>query len=188
MKRSKATFGLFIIGMLITAVSSAGNSFPGILIMLEVHNEEVFAQTSNDATTNLEFSYIELRVLSGSFQRITYNSETKTLGLNNISASSSISDTGRILSSQQASQSQSNKQLSETDERNLQDIITKSGFFQANSVYPPSTTANQQDYTLHILSVVMDGKTYTVLWTDTSSDVPVGLTSVAQAIENLASK
>jgi hypothetical protein len=34
----------------------------------------------------------------------------------------------------------------------------------------------------------MDGKTYTVLWTDTSSDVPVGLTSVAQTIENLASE
>jgi hypothetical protein len=39
--------------------------------------------------------------------------ETKTLGLNNISASSFVSDSGRILSSQQASQSQSNKQLSE---------------------------------------------------------------------------
>jgi hypothetical protein len=184
MKRNKADFGLFIMGMLITAVSLDSSSFPGILIMLEVHNDEVFAQTSDDSTTNLEVSYTELGVLSGSFQRITYSSETRTLGLNNISASSSIADSGKILSSQQASQSQSNKQLSEIDERNLRDIITTSGFFQANSLYPPST----QNYTLHILGIVMDGETHTVLWTDTSTDVPVGLTSVAQAIENMASE
>lgn len=186
--RSRAIFGLCIIGILIIAVSSTGNSFQGILIMLEVHNEEVFAQMSNDVTTTLELSYTELGVLSGSLQRITYDSETNTLGLNNISASSSISDSSKLLSTQQASQSQSNKQLSETDERNLRDIITKNGFFQANGVYPPSTTANQQDYTLHVLSIVMDGKTYTVLWTDASSDVPVGLSSTAQAIKNMASK
>jgi hypothetical protein len=168
--------------MLLTAISLDSSSFPDILIILGVHNDEVFAQMSGDATTNLEVSYTELGVLSGSFQRITYNSETKTLGLNNISASSSI--LGKILSSQQASQSQSNKQLSEMDERNLRDIITTSGFFQANSIYPPST----QNYTLHILGVVMDGETHTVLWTDTSTDVPVGLTSVAQAIENMASE
>lgn len=183
-KQTKTNFESFIvIGVLITALSLDSNSFPDILIMLGVHNDEVFAQTSDDTTTNLEVSYTELGVLSGSFQRITYNSETKTLGLNNISASSSIADSGKI-SSQQASQSQSNKQLSETDERNLRDIITTSGFFEANSVYPPST----QDYTLHILGIVMDGKMHTVLWTDTSTDVLVGLTSVAQAIENIASE
>lgn len=185
MKRSSAIFGLFIIGMLITAVSSAGNSFRGILIMLEVHNEDVFAQTSNDATTNLEFSYTVLGVLSGSFQRISYNSETKTLGLNNISASSSIAVSGKVLSSQQASQSQSSKQLSMNDEQSLRDIIITSGFFQANSVYPPSTTADQQGYTLHVLGIVMDNKTHTVLWTDTSTDVPAGLTSIAEAIETM---
>jgi hypothetical protein len=60
MERSKAAFGLFIMGMLITAVSLAGSSF----IIPEVHNDKVFAQTSGDTTTNLEVSYTELGVLS----------------------------------------------------------------------------------------------------------------------------
>src|SRR5918992_664504 len=101
-------------------------------------------------------------------------------------ASSTISETGKISSSQQASQSQSNKQLSETDERNLLDTVTKNGFFEANSVYPPST-ANQEDYILHVLAISVNGKTHTVLWTDSSSNVPAGISSIAQRIENMAS-
>jgi hypothetical protein len=125
--------------------------------------------------------------LGGGFQRISYNSETKTLGLSNISASSTITETGRISSSQQASQSQSNKQLTETDERNLLDTITKNGFFEVNSVYPPSTTANQEDYILHVLAISVGGKMHMVLWTDSSSNVPSGISSMAQTIENMAS-
>jgi hypothetical protein len=89
--------------------------------MLEVHWDNVFAQ----ATTNLQFSYTKLGVLSGGFQRISYNSETRTLDLSNTSASSTITETGKISSSQKTSQSQSNKQLTETDELNLLDTITK---------------------------------------------------------------
>jgi hypothetical protein len=148
----------------------------------------MFIQASNDATTtNLQFSYTKLGVLNGAYQRISYNSETRTLGLSNTSASSTISETGKILSSQQASQSQSNRQLTETDERNLLDTITKNGFFEANSVYPPSTTASQKDYLLHVLAISVDGKMHTVLWTDSSSNVPAGISSIAQAIENMAS-
>jgi 3-hydroxymyristoyl/3-hydroxydecanoyl-(acyl carrier protein) dehydratase len=58
--------------MLLTAVSLDSGSFPGILIMLGVHNDEVFAQMSGGATTNLEVSYTELGVLSGSFHFILF--------------------------------------------------------------------------------------------------------------------
>lgn len=148
---------------------------------------KVFAQTSNDAIPNLQFSYTKLGVLNGGFQRISYNSETRTLDLSNTSASSTVAETGRISSSQQTSQSQSNKQLTETDERNLLDMITKNGFFEANSMYPPSTTASQDDYILHVLAISVDGKMHTVLWTDNSSNVPAGISSMAQTIENIAS-
>jgi hypothetical protein len=77
--------------------------------------------------------------------------------------------------------------LSETDERNLLDTITKNGFFEANSVYSPSTTANQEDYILHVLAILVDGKMHTVLWTDSSSNVPSGISSIAETIENMAS-
>ena len=188
MKQVKTNFESFIvIGVLIIAISLIGSSLPGLPLMLEVQWDNVFAQASNDATTNLQFSYTKLGVFSGGFQRISYNSETRTLDLSNTSASSTITETGKISSSQQTSQSQSNKQLTETDELNLLDTITKNGFFEANSVYPPSTTANQEDYILHVLAISVDGKTHTVLWTDSSSNVPAGISSMAQTIENMAS-
>ena len=186
-KQVKANFESFIvIGVLIIAIPLVGSSLSGLLLMLEGQQDVVFAQPSNDATTNLQFSYTKLGVFSGGYQRISYSSETKTLGLSNTSASSTIAETGKILSSQQASQSQTNKQLSETDERNLLDTFTKNGFFEANSVYPPST-ANQEDYILHVLAISVNGKTHTVLWTDSSSNVPAGISSIAQRIENMAS-
>src|SRR5918996_2097468 len=186
-KQVKTNFESFIvIGVLIIAISLVGSSLSGLLLMLEGQQDVVFAQPSNDATTNLQFSYTKLGVFSGGYQRISYSSETKTLGLSNTSASSTIAETGKILSSQQASQSRSNKQLSETDERNLLDTFTKNGFFKANSVYPPST-ANQEDYILHVLAISVNGKTHTVLWTDSSSKVPTGISSIAQRIENMAS-
>lgn len=185
MKQVKTNFESFIvIGVLIIAISLIGSSLPGLPLMLEVHWDTVFAQ----ATTNLQFSYTKLGVLSGGFQRISYNSETRTLDLSNTSASSTITETGKISSSQKTSQSQSNKQLTETDELNLLDTITKNGFFEANGVYPPSTTANQEDYILHVLAISVDGKTHTVLWTDSSSNVPAGISTMAQTIENMASK
>jgi hypothetical protein len=188
-KLTKANFESFIvIGVLIMATPLIGSSFPDLPMMLDIQWAKVFAQASNDVTTtSLQFSYTKLGVLNGAYQRISYNSETRTLGLSNTSASSTISETGKILSSQQASQSQSNKQLSETDERNLLDTITRNGFFEANSVYPPSTTANQKDYLLHVLAISVDGKMHTVLWTDSSSNVPSGISSTAQMIENMAS-
>jgi hypothetical protein len=190
MKQVKTNFESFIIivGVLIITISLIGSSFTSLPILHEVRWEDkVFAQASSDATTNLQFSYTKLGVLSGGYQRISYNSETKTLGLSNTSASSTIAETGRISSSQQTSQSQSNKQLSETDERNLLDTITKNGFFEANSMYPPSTAANQGDYILHVLAISVDGRIHTVLWTDSSSNVPAGISSIAQTIENMAS-
>ena|SRR5918996_4096291 len=188
-KQVKTNFESFIvIGVLIIAISLVGSSLSGLLLMLEGQQDVVFAQPSNDATTNLQFSYTKLGVFSGGYQRISYSSETKTLGLSNTSASSTIAETGKILSSQQASQFQSNKQLSEIDERNLLDTFTKNGFFEANSVYPPNTnTANQEDYILHVLAISVNGKTHTVLWTDSSSNVPAGISSIAQRIENMAS-
>ena len=80
MKQVKTNFESFIvIGVLIIAISLIGSSLPGLPLMLEVHWDNVFAQASNDATTNLQFSYTKLGVLSGGYQRISYNSETKTL-------------------------------------------------------------------------------------------------------------
>lgn len=143
-----------------------------------------FAQTASSGDTGLQFAYTKIGVLGGLYQRVSYDSETKTLALSGLSAAVENSDSG-ISSSQQASQSQSNKKLSDSEENNARQMINTSGFFQANSVYPPNETKSQ-NYMLHILAMKLDNRTHTVLWSDTSSNVPSGIVSLAQAIEKLA--
>jgi hypothetical protein len=143
-----------------------------------------FAQTASSGDTGLQFAYTKIGVLGGLYQRVSYDSETKTLALTGLSAAVENTDSG-ISSSQQASQSQSNKKLSESEENNARQMINRSGFFQANSVYPPNETKSQ-NYMLHILAMKLDNRTHTVLWSDTSSNVTSGIVSLAQAIEKLA--
>ena len=143
-----------------------------------------FAQTPSSADTGLQFAYTKIGVLGGLYQRVSYDSETKSLALSGLAAEVKSTDSG-ISSSQQSSQSQSNKKLSESEENNARQMINTNGFFQANSVYPPDDTKSQ-NYMLHILSIKLDNRTHTVLWSDTSSNVPSGIVSLAQAIEKLA--
>ncbi len=145
----------------------------------------IFAQTSSStAGTDLStagtmtFTYTKLGVLSGNYQRILYDSKTNGLSLSN---NTSVHDAGM------SSSRSSTKQVSESDEKNLEQLINKNGFFQASSIYPPNPTG-AQDYTINILSVRMDNGLHTVLWADTSNNVPRGLLSIVQEIENLASK
>jgi hypothetical protein len=145
----------------------------------------IFAQTSDgntktdlSAAGNIAFTYTELGVLNGNYERIIYDSKTNGL---------SVSNNTSVLDSGMSSSRAFSKQVSASDEKNLEQLIDKNGFFQANSIYPPDTT-DAQDYTLHILNVKMDNRSHTVLWADTSSNVPGGLISIVQAIENIASK
>ena len=143
-----------------------------------------FAQTPSSADTGLQFAYTKVGVLGGLYQRVSYDSEAKSLALSSLSAAIKNTESG-ISSSQQASQSQSNKKLSESEENNLKQTINASGFFGANAVYPPNET-NSPNYMLNILSIKLDNRTHTVLWSDTSSNVPSGTVYLAQAIEKLA--
>jgi hypothetical protein len=107
----------------------------------------------------------------------------------NNGANTQSTDSDTSFSSQQgsSSQSQSNKQISEADENNLKQTIYKNGFFEADSVYPPNAT-RPQNYTLYVLSIKMDGRLHTVLWADTSNNVPPGFLSTVQALQKVASK
>jgi hypothetical protein len=156
-----------------------------------------FAQASDqgqgDTPTSdgvLKLAYTKLGVVNGAYQQILYDSGTNSLGMTNTSAKSTAeSESGetKMSSSQDVSQSQSNKKLSETDQANLRVGITNSGLFEAKDVYPPNP-AGTQDYILNALSVTMDNRPRTVIWTSTSENVPASLTSIANTIESLASK
>jgi hypothetical protein len=133
-------------------------------------------QTSSSSDASLKFAYTKLGVLGGIYQLISYDSTTDILTLR--SSAAAIPQ-----QSNTQSNTQSPGQLSESDKNNLKQLINDNGFFQTNSFYPPSTKG-AQDYTLlYVLSITMDNRPHTVLWTDTSNNVPASLLSIVQAIE-----
>jgi hypothetical protein len=136
-------------------------------------------------------AYTRLGVLNGICRRLIYDSAANSLALTTISASS----TAKILEgktkissySQAQSQFQSRKKLSAADQTKLIQSIVNNGFFQTDGVYPPDPMG-PQDYILRILAVAMDQNLHTVLWAETSSDVPSGLNSIVETMQDIASK
>ena len=151
-----------------------------------------FGQSDGESPSDgsLKLAYTKLGVLSGAYQKILYDSNTKSVGLTNISASLiAEKEPGReiISSSQGLSQSQSSsKTLSDTDQMNLIQNLNN-GFFQANSIYPPDPSG-AQDYTLNVLSATLDNRSHSVIWTDTSMNVPAVLNSIVNTIESAVAK
>lgn len=153
---------------------------------------DAFAQSQGESSSNtaLRIAFTRLAVLSGTYQQILYDSTTSSLSLLNISASSTAQTAGgktNISSSQDLSQSQSDKKLSDADQTSLKQSITNNEFFQTNGIYPPNP-ARAQDYTLTVLGIIIDTKSHTVIWADTSSNVPAGLNSIVKILEDIASK
>lgn len=99
-----------------------------------------------------------------SFERTSYDSVTKQL----VSISALKSPEIRL--------------LSEREQGSLMEAIENNGFFEAESEYPPEPGA--ADFFTYSLSVIMNGKTYRVTWTDASSNVPPGISTIVEAILN----
>jgi hypothetical protein len=188
---SSVIFISMVSSILVSIVIPSYHSFQLDTIFLMTN---AFAQGQGETAPSsngiLQLMYTKLGVMSGSYQQIRYDSDTNSLGITNMSAKATAeteSGKTKILSSQDSSQSQSNKRLTETDLTNLRQTITNSGLFEANNVYPPDP-AGSQDYTLNVLSVTMDNKPRTIIWSSTSENVPTGLTSLANAIEDIISR
>jgi hypothetical protein len=117
-----------------------------------------------------------------------YDSETNSLGLVSISTAISDNESGRSSISQGRSQSQSNEQVSDSDEKNLQQMVEQNGFLGANSMYhPPDTGINENYDSLYILHIEIDNRAHSVTWTSTSENIPRVLLSIVKAIENISS-
>jgi hypothetical protein len=89
--------------------------------------------------------------------------------------------------SHKAAQSQSNKQISDSDARNLKQMINNNRFFEISGFYPPRAIG-VQDYLIHVLSVTLNSRTHSVLWTDQSNNLPTELLSIANTIKGLSAK
>jgi hypothetical protein len=84
-------------------------------------------------------------------------------------------------------QAHSSKKISDSSREKLIQIIVHNRFFQTDIFYVPNL-AGPQNYTLMVLAVNLNGKSHTVIWTDTSDNVPTGLSSIEKGIEEIASK
>jgi hypothetical protein len=142
---------------------------------------------STSTSDDIRIAYSKIGVWSGSYQRVLYDSETNLLRLNNISTAVNDNAPGGLSLSQGQSQSQSNKQVSDSDQKNLQQMIEQNGFFQTNVIYPPPDTGVNENYdTLYVLSIEMDDRAHSVIWTDNSENVPAVILSIVKAIEKIS--
>lgn len=138
---------------------------------------------------DFRLSYSKLAVSNGSYIRILYDSKTSSLRLTNISTTSNDDERGRLSLSQQLSQHQSNKQISESDSSDLRRMINNSAFFQSDSTYPPSNKSAKDSYdAVYVLTIDMGDNLHTVIWTDDSENTPVTLMSIAKTIEKIYSR
>lgn len=138
---------------------------------------------------DFRLSYSKLAVSNGSYIRILYDSKTSSLRLTNISTTSNDDERGRLSLSQQLSQHQSNKQISDSDSSDLRRMINNSAFFQSDSTYPPSNKSAKDSYdAVYVLTIDVDDNLHTVIWTDDSENIPVSLMSIAKTIEKIYSR
>jgi len=139
----------------------------------------------------LKFTYTKLAVLGGTYQQMLYDSTTSSLALTKTSASSIPRTMGqkvtKIRSKQTQYQAQASKRISESNREKLVQIIVHNRFFRTDIFYVPDPDG-PQNYTLIVLAVNLDGKSHTVIWTDTSKNVPAGLSSIVKGIEEIASR
>ena len=139
----------------------------------------------------LKFAYTKLAVVGGKYQQILYDSVTRSLVLTKVSASAIQETPGetatKTRSKQTQSQVQASKRISDSDREKLEQIVVYNRFFQTDVFYVPDLSG-PQNYTLIVLAVNLDGKSHTVIWTDTSQNVPTGLSSIVEGIEEIASK
>ena len=137
----------------------------------------------------LEIAYTKLAVIGGPVQRILYDSATNSLTLAKVSALSTAKTAaeGKVnnRSKQTQSQVQLNKKMSEIEKEDLAQIVVHNKFFETDIFYPPNPTESKQ-YTLHVLSVILDDKLHTVVWTDASRNVPTCLNRVVETLEEVA--
>lgn len=139
-------------------------------------------------SNDFRISYSKLAVSNASYLRILYDSNTNSLRLNNISTTSNdVDESGRLSLSQQLSERQSNKQISDSDSSDLRLMIKNSPFFQLDTMYTASNKSAKDSYdAVYVLTIEMGDNLHTVIWTD-NSDIPESLMSIAKTIERINS-
>jgi hypothetical protein len=168
LKRLSSTYFVSLSFMIFLSLSSTIINENSYLIQYS-HAIDSGSVVKNASSPNIEnyfaFNYRKVGGFAGTDNIISYDSKTNelsqydTIGIHNFK-----------------------EQLSYTDVKNLKEIVQNEGFFKAEKYYRPGEAQDVFNYTL---TVVFDGNSKTVTWTDSSLDVPSGLPKIVKAIENI---
>src|ERR687891_713944 len=116
-------------------------------------------------TSIFSFKYIESGGLTARYLLISLDSNTDTLHY-------STDASGAITSE---------KPVSDSDLKDLKDVITREEFFSTQTTYSPK---ENETYVASNLSITMDDKVHTTTWADTSEGVPEGLKKMTDERRN----
>jgi hypothetical protein len=136
---------------------------------------EVSSNKGNNNNDNnnyyFSFKYTESGGLTARYLLISFDSNTNTL-------TSSTDISGSNLSQ---------KTISDSDKQELRDTIIQNNFFESKSDYPPE---KEDDPSLiaYSLTITIGDKTHTTAWTNTSKEMPDGLSKIVDAIRRITAK
>src|SRR5919197_2566866 len=130
------------------------------------------SSSTTDGDDYFSFKYTESVGLSARYLMISFDAITNTL-----TSSTDISGSNNL----------SYKPVSDSDKQELKDEITKNNFFNSKADYPPE---KEDDPSLiaYSLAITIGDKTHTTAWTNTSKEMPDGLSKIVDAIRRITAK
>ena len=125
----------------------------------------------NNNKNYFSFKYTESGGLTARYLLISFDSNTNTL-------TSSTDISGSNLSQ---------KTIPDSDKQELKDTIIQNNFFESKADYPPE---KEDDPSLiaYSLAITIGDKTHTTAWTNTSKEMPDGLSKIVDAIRRITAK
>ena len=120
--------------------------------------------------TELSLKFTESGGLSSRYLLISYNSKTKT-----ITSSTDISGSNL-----------KHKQLSESNERGLRDLISTNEFFNTKTDYPPEK--EDESLIAYTLAVTIGDTVHTTAWTNESKGIPECVKEIVSEIKRIISE
>ena len=134
------------------------------------NNNSITSKEDSLSNTDFNFKYTESGGLTARYLLISYDSKTNILASSTDISGSNISQ----------------KPLSDADKDDL-NTITESEFFKTKTDYPPEKEDDPSLVSFNLTATIED-KTHTTAWTNTSKEIPDGITKIVDEIKKVVAK
>ena len=135
------------------------------------NNNTITGKEDSLSNADFSFKYTESGGLTARYLLISYDSKTNILA-----SSTDISGSNT-----------SQKPLSDADKVDLKNTITESEFFKTKIDYPPEKEDDPSLVSFNLTATIQD-KTHTTAWTNTSKEIPDGITKIVDEIKKVVAK